>query len=372
MVIDYTNDKQDNCTGCRACVAVCPVNAIVEKKGGRLESIYEIGASCINCGRCKSVCPIDKDFYNLKADSFYCLSSKDEQAKLKSSSGGAAYQFSVSIIKAGGIVYGAGWNVDKQRVEHMRIDCLEKLSSIQGSKYVQSWIDKEIYISIQQDLKTRLVLFTGTPCQIAAVRSYTRDSENLMTVDLICHGVPSPDFLDEQLHEITNSKVEKISFRKGLDFSLFLTSNGKDYYENGYDNPFYSLFLNFAFLRENCYQCKYACQTRVGDITVGDFEEDGKGYSCVVINSKKGERLFATCQECLEFKKYPIDILSTNHAFNKPTVKHKKTDVFTQDYKKMGLVRAYNKCFRILRIKRMIKRLVGESTYNTIKGMLGR
>lgn len=372
MVIDCTIEKNDNCTGCRACVAVCPVNAIVEKKGTRLESIYEIGPNCINCGRCKAVCPIDKNFYHTRATSFYSLSSKDEQAKLKSSSGGAAYQFSVSIIKAGGVVYGAGWNAEKQRVEHMRIDRQEMISAIQGSKYVQSWVDRDIYISIQQDLKTRKVLFVGTPCQIAAVRSYTKDSENLITVDLICHGVPSPDFLDEQLHEITSSKVEKLSFRKGLDFSLFLTSDEKDFYENGYDNPYYSLFLNFASLRENCYRCKYACQTRVGDITVGDFEENGKGYSCVVINDDKGESLFTTCREYVEFKKYPIDILSNNHAFNKPTVKHKKTEKFTRYYKKIGLVKAYNKCFRTLRLKRKIKLVVGDSIYNRIKNIFGR
>ena len=372
MIIDDKINGQDKCTGCRVCITVCPVNAIVSKKGSRLEAIYEIGENCIHCGRCKSVCPIDKDFYYPKANSFYRLSSKDGLIRLKSSSGGAAYHLSAAIIKTGGVVYVAGWNVEKQRVEHMRVANLDQLSSIQGSKYVQSWISEETYISIQQDLEKSPVLFTGTPCQVAAVRSYTKDNKNLISIDLICHGVPSPDFLTEQLQAITKNRVENISFRNGLDFSLRLSTANMNFCENGYDNPYYSLFLNFASLREYCYNCKYACSQRVGDITVGDFEEDKKGYSCVVVNSEKGNNLFLSCLEYVDSKPYSISKLLVNHAFNKPTVKHVKTDKFTKLYKRDGLIKAYNKCFRTLRVKRKIKLIVGETVYNKIKAAIRR
>lgn len=202
---------------------------------------------------------------------------------------------------------------------------LEELPKMQGSKYVHSIIKDDIYSDIANTVKSQKVLFIGTPCQVSAVRNLTRNSSNLICIDLICHGVPSPELWKKQLKKLKLSVIESVSFRRGTEFILDLKdSTGKVYTKEGYDNPYYSLFLNFASLRESCYSCNYAQRMRVGDLTIGDYEEGGKGFSCVLANSKVGRSMIKETAHLINYEVRDAHLLTENIALNHPTPKSKK------------------------------------------------
>lgn len=366
-LIDKVNyNARMNCCGCGACLAVCPVNSIYAVVKERGTIYYEINDNCIGCGKCKKVCPIEDDLFYPDQKRFYKAITKKKDVLQSSSSGGIAYELSANVIRKGGVVYGAGWNYDEQLVQHIRIDSVEQLSVLQGSKYVQSRISESTYKNICNDLKEKKVLVIGCPCQIAAIRKLTKDSHNLICVDIICHGVPSSKLLNEQLKSITNERVESISFRDGLNFRLAVESKNYSYRSNGLDNPYYSLYLQFVTLRESCYKCKYATRRRVGDITLGDYVESNSRFSCVVFSTQKGSELLLSIQDAIKYEESNAMELNKNHAFNKPTERNIKTDKFTKLYEIYGLQNAYYRCFSFFVFKRFLRKIMGEHLYSTL------
>lgn len=366
MNLHNVNELKDSCCGCGCCKFVCPVDAISEVSGDRGETNYVVNANCIGCGKCIQLCPVQNVKLNQKSDYFYRAITKNNDVLKKSSSGGMAYELASSIIRNNGVVYAAAWDKNYQEVRHKRIHLMDCLEDTQGSKYVQSIIKTPVYQSICKDVKFKKVLFIGCPCQVAAVKNCTKNNENLFCVDLVCHGVPSAQLLKEQLSHLTNEKIESITFRKGLSFVLELSYGNKLYRVNGYDNPYYSLFLNFASLRESCYHCKYAQRERVGDVTIGDFIEGKKGYSCVIVNSEKGRKLICSTEKVIEYEKRDASLLNSNDAFNHPTVKNPKTELFFRRYHKYGLSAAYNLTFYKLVMKRTIRRILGDKFYDCL------
>ena len=178
---------------------------------------------CIECGLCDKVCPFPIE-NQIKRDpvTAYAAWSVDREIHLSSSSGGAAYVFSKYIIEKGGVVYGCC--ADGLDIRHIRVDKVEELYKLQGSKYVQSDV-RGIFSQIKTDLRNSLnVLFFGTPCQVAGLKNYIKHvPENLYLVDLICHGVPSLQMLQDHITDITKGRiVESISFRKGNNYVLNL------------------------------------------------------------------------------------------------------------------------------------------------------
>lgn len=368
MELGHTID----CCGCGLCEALCPQNCIEQIPAERKSEVFVKGENCIQCGLCDKVCPLKNDLYHERQETFFKAESTNNDTLKKSASGGIAHELAVAVIQSGGIVYGAAWNVSNQRVEHSCAKYLEDLSVFQGSKYVQSIITQETYKSILRDVKERTVLFIGTPCEVAAVRSYTKDANNLICIDLVCHGVPSPQMFTDQLMQITDRPIKSVSFRERLNFRLRVDDGQKVYECPWEDNPYYSLYVHFASLREYCYRCKFACNTRVGDVTVGDFTEEGKGYSCVVVSTDKGKGWFSRINEKLILEVKPLELLRGNHAFNQPTTKHPNTDEFSELYKSEGLERAYRKTFIKFRMKRTAKKMLGENTYQKIKTLFGK
>lgn len=197
----------DRCCGCEACYAVCPKNAIDMERGAIGELLYKANQACINCGQCLRVCPADSAEYYKEVEFFYRACSMHNDVLQKSSSGGVAFEVAYRILTGGGVIYGAVWDVDNQKVCHKRITNLKDLPTIQGSKYVQSAISREIYKSIICDVKKNKVLFIGTPCQVSAVRNIVGQKDNLFCIDLVCHGVPSSEMLDMQLKKITSINI---------------------------------------------------------------------------------------------------------------------------------------------------------------------
>lgn len=358
----------DKCCGCGVCQAVCPKKSVYSHSGVRDQLLYTADDTCIRCGKCLKTCPAyNSEFYG-EVSFFYKAYSKNKEVLKKSSSGGIAYEMGKWMIENGGMVIAAVWNIEKQAVIHGKIVSIEELRKMQGSKYIHSVIEKELYRDVANIVKSQKVLFIGTPCQVSAVRNLTGNSENLICIDLVCHGVPSPELWKKQLKKLKLSAIESVSFRRGTEFILDLKdSNGKVYSEGGYDNPYYSLFLNFASLRESCYSCTYAQRKRVGDLTIGDYEEEGKGFSCVLVNSDIGELLIKETEQSINYENRDTYLLEKNVALNHPTPKTKNVEIFTKLYNnKRRLYFSYYRTFYTLMIKRTLRKMLGDKLYDKI------
>lgn len=207
---------KDKCTGCSLCMNVCPYDAIKMEldEEGFLFPIID-NNKCINCGICYDNCPIiHTENKNWEHPKSYAAFSKDEEILKKSSSGGVFSEISKKIIEANGKVYGVAWNYDGLYVYHKSVENIQGLNELRGSKYLQSFM-KTTYKDIKKDLNNdKKVLFVGTPCQVAAVNNYIQ-SENLFTIDLICHGVPSLTIFRSYIKENFNEIVSKIDFKIG-------------------------------------------------------------------------------------------------------------------------------------------------------------
>lgn len=305
-------DKSD-CCGCWACVQKCPKSCISMKEDteGFLYPYVETSI-CINCGLCEKVCPVINQKEERIPLQTFAAKNPDDEVRTQSSSGGIFSQIASHIIQENGIVFGAGFN-DKWEVIHSHTDTESEIHKFRGSKYVQSQIGAS-YNEAETFLKQgRTVLFTGTPCQIAGLRLFLgKDYDNLLTMDFICHGVPSPGIFRGYLQEATNgniSNIKRINFRdksKGWKKFCFLMdykqSDGtkKTIIQQLDKNPFRKGFLSNLYLRPSCHRCPAKSLKSGSDMTIGDFWgiqnvfpefDDDKGTSVIIVNTSKGDKL---------------------------------------------------------------------------------
>lgn len=307
--------SHNECTGCSACVNVCSRNAISfieDNLGFRYPFInYD---QCVECGLCQIICPNNAKINSNKPSSCFVGHVANYREQKTSSSGGIASLLSRAIIHQGGVVYGCTAK-DVKHVQHVRVNNEENLYLLKGSKYVQSDLG-DCYKCIKTDLKSGLkVVFIGTPCQVAGLKAYLRtDYGQLITVDFVCHGVPSQRILNESLRSKTNTKLEdcNLLFRRKIKtgkkyeskYGLFLYDKyGLLLYNGIHPKDMYIAgFLCALFYRESCYQCKYAKSERVSDITLGDYADKDSDFeqlterdlslSMITLNTQKGERFF--------------------------------------------------------------------------------
>lgn len=304
-------DKKE-CCGCYACYNICPKQCIEMKSDGEGFCYPKINkAQCINCNLCEKVCPIINPMERKASKKIsYAAINRNEQVRLDSSSGGIFSILAEDIIKNNGVVYGASF--DKNfNVKHKRIVSITDIELLRGSKYVQSSIG-DIYKQVKADLENnKQVLFTGTPCQVEGLKSFLRkEHNNLITMDFICHGVPSPIVWEKYIEEKKNEnnklkQIKNIYFRnKDIGWKLFslkIIFDENIYISNLNDDTFMKGFLQDVYLRPSCYQCKFKKLNRASDVTVADFwgienilpkMDDDKGTSLVVLHSEKGKQLF--------------------------------------------------------------------------------
>lgn len=301
--------SKEDCCGCTACNSICSKNAIIQvedEQGFIYPKIDE--DKCINCGMCIKVCPM-KEENNKRNDKpiAFAMKHKDDIIRLNSSSGGAFTAISDLVINNKGVVYGATFN-DEFKVVHSKANSYEKRDLFRGSKYVQSNLNK-VFNNIKNDLDNgEKVLFTGTACQVAGLKNFLRNHKqlnNLTTVDIICHGVPSPLIFEDYKKYIIKrhkSSIESMTFRSKKDLPEtqnieIVFKNGKVYFEKFYYMLYGYLFGKNYILRPSCYKCPFANTNRVSDITIGDFWgikknylnfDDEKGISLMLANSEKG------------------------------------------------------------------------------------
>ena len=337
------------CTGCYACHSVCRKNAIEMKSDERGFLVPIINYDlCIGCKLCQRVCPLNSpELKTEEKTKAYAAYANENKLRLSSSSGGLFSCFADCIISNNGAVYGAVFSEEWEVIHGRTTDDFSKMRT---SKYVQSRIG-DIFCRVQKDLESNMsVLFTGTPCQVAGLNSYLKqkgiDTNNLFTVDIICHGVPSPMLWKKHLYNISNGKrIKNINFRDKRfswgGFSLTvsfddLTEYSKVAGEDGYMRGF---FANMT-LRNSCYACKFKSIMRESDITIADYwgvekyDPDimnEKGTSAVIIHSDKGRRLFENIKEKITAKEVDLEhILRKNMTMVESVKAHSRADLFWQ------------------------------------------
>lgn len=359
------------CTGCMACMNSCPHKAITTEidSEGFFRPVVDLSL-CTDCGQCSKACPLISSSISIKKPKetykkkVYSCWLKSKALLRESSSGGAFSAFAESLLSKNGIIYGAGFDSDN-KVYHKRIVNRSQLADLRGSKYVQSEI-RTSFSDVKKDLQQgRIVLFTGTPCQIDGLYHYLgcRYEKQLFTVDLVCHGVPSPkvyyDYL-QYMESIYGSKVKRISFRnKNPGWYVYGTKiifeDGQVYEQDNWQDPFMRGFLRNWFLRPSCYRCKYANADRPADITIADdwgFKEEGlfdrdndQGISMVMINSENGELLFNQSKSRLHVFQRTIEkAIKGNAALNKPFDEPLERSDFWKDYQSLSfdeIIRKY-------------------------------
>ena len=367
-----------NCCGCTACVQRCPKHCISLQEDNEGFLYPEVDEDvCIDCGLCEKVCPIINRADKIKSREVLAAKNTHEEERLNSSSGGVFLPLAREVMAKGGVVFGAVY--DKQwEVHHVYAECIEDVYPMMGSKYLQSRIENT-YKEAEQFLKQgREVLFVGSPCQIAGLRTFLRNKEytNLLAVDFLCHGVPSPGVWRRYLAETYSGKeMEEQSRREaavGKNSVLYSSLNSKspigdiqfrDKRMSGWkkyrfvvrtksaskadkntvltsdihrDNPFMRGFLSDIYLRPSCYACKCKNGVNHSDLTIADFWginqiapefDDDKGVGLVLVNTAKGKEYFSKLS--MTVLPSSIEVASRfNGGFKEQTKVHPKRQRF--------------------------------------------
>lgn len=306
--------QKELCCGCGACLQKCPKGCITmqeDKEGFFYPVVCE--ELCIHCGLCVSVCPFHNQEEVREPIKAFSAIANDEIIRKESSSGGVFSLIAKQVIDAGGVVFGASFDKD-WNVHHECIESESDLWKLRGSKYVQSNIGDSYILAHNQLRDGRTVLFSGTPCQIAGLRHFLgKDYPGLLTVDLVCHGVPSPGVWRWYLNKVKRdslSQVSAISFRnkdygwRRYSVAIDIIQSGTVVRQHCYhrDDPYMKAFLSDLSLRPSCSSCQVKSGKSHSDITLADFwciervvkgGDDDKGVSLVMANTLKGESYLA-------------------------------------------------------------------------------
>ncbi len=404
-MIQLFASKQD-CCACGACMNVCPKSAIqmeLDEYGFVYPRINK--EQCIECGACKKVCAFQNKPDRNEPKKVYATVGKNDNIVEKSASGGLFATMADFVIERGGCVYGAAMQLEEGtfRVRHIRCETKDELYLLQGSKYVQSALG-DILKDVKEKLKNDVfVLFSGTPCQIDALKLFLKkDYSNLLTVDIICHGVPNERFFNSyicQLQKKLGGKIYEFNFRdKSSGWGHF----GKARYtnENGneceqlvsfVDSSYYSLFFDGKILRENCYRCHYAGPNRPGDITLGDYwgindqhpealTQNGghlnpqKGISVVFVNSTKGNEFLDKIKDQIYCYESTFEKAAKQNTQLVHPVKLDKSRAAVMNIYKAGGYNAVEICYLIgvlgKKAKNVIRKIVPKSVKVKIKRFL--
>lgn len=352
-------DQKEECCGCTACEHICPTNAITmapDDEGFVYPEIHQ--ELCIDCGKCRTVCAFQNGFNkssNLETPDAYGVKHINDDVRSNSSSGGAFTGISDYILSEKGVVCGVGFN-EKMEVIHNFATTKDERNFLRGSKYVQSEL-KDIFPEIKRMLlDSQKVLFSGTPCQVAGLRNYLElskcSTQSLLTIDIICHGTPSPMLWKEYLNFLEKKKGKKVSgynFRSKIKgwhehTEVVKYDDNKSDYKSREVQIFRNIFYSHNALRPSCHNCKYTSNIRPSDITIADFRgiekvnkdfDDNKGISLVLINTDTGRKVFDNIKGQFDcYTSNTRDCLQRNLV--KPTPISKNREKFWCDYHNYG------------------------------------
>ena len=359
--MNITIVKQD-CVGCSACAQACPKQCIemkADKEGFLYPNVNK--EQCINCGVCINICPSRNSEDEKIVISAYAAVNTNLAKRMNSSSGGIFPLLAEKMIDNGGIVYGAAMSDGCKELDHIRVETKEDLTKLYGSKYLQSNI-KDTYSQIEEDLITgQKVLFSGTPCQVNGLKRYLRkEYTSLWTLDIFCHGVPSPllwkKYIESQEKKY-DSEVINVNFRDKKygwkNYGLHIIDNkGHDIFKLLTDDPYMYMFLHNYSLRKSCYSCP-AKGYRLSDITLGDFwginqifpdMNDKKGVSALIIRTEKGSQLLDSLRSNMILKEVDYDVITQYNPAEVTSVKMpKKREEFFIDVNNLTFIQLQKK-----------------------------
>lgn len=358
--------RKEHCFGCTACYSVCPKQCIIMTSDKEGFTYPEIDFSeCINCGKCSSVCPYNNRNGN-EIQEVYAAINQNSEVRSNSSSGGTFYNLCKLVLEEQkGVVYGCAWS-DDMVARHYRAETMDEARKFQGSKYVQSNLG-DTFNSVKKDLKQeKFVMYSGTPCQIAGLKNYLgKEYDNLLLIDVLCHGVPSPKVLKEYLtlrEKKQNSKVVDMNLRDKkkswhrLHTNIKFLNGSQHYVFCGYDT-YMSLFLKNMGQRPSCFECKFTTGKRQGDITLGDFwgigtciyeMDDDKGTSMVAVNTDKGQYAWEKIKQDFIVRKADYKMAEAgNKVLSEPPKKHPNRDAFYRTFSDEGYEKAVEKWVEI-------------------------
>lgn len=372
--------SHERCCGCSACSAKCPTGSIQLIKDAYGFHYPKINLkSCVGCLQCEKVCPVKNNRYcSDEITRSYAVKSRDINLRMSSSSGGIFSELSRAVLKRGGLILGAAFD-DDYSVHHIMINREDDLKRIRGAKYAQSDI-KDSFSWIKEKLDCGCqILFSGTPCQVAGLKAYLGiEYENLITIDFICHGVPSPQVwenyikyrmrLDLQKHKpiYINLRDKATGWSKYKYSVLFHYENGEEYRALNSEDLFMRLFVKDLINCQACATCEFKGVHRKSDFTLGDFWgiwncypefDDNQGVSAIIIHSKKGEKLLDSIRDRLEWKEVEVsNIAQYNQALVAPFQAGKKRDVFL----KLLVSEKWDKAERLLDRKNSLRDVIME------------
>ncbi len=383
-----TIEDKINCCGCWACRQICPMDCITMDKDNEGFLYPKVNMEkCLDCGLCETVCPVLHQNPSRTPIHVYAAKNKLKEVRMQSSSGGIFTIIAEEVINNKGVVFGARFD-ENWEVKHDFTEKREELSAFRGSKYIQS-INDNAYLKTEQFLQQgRTVLFSGTPCQIAGLHLFLRkEYDDLITIDLICHGVPSPGVWNKYLAETVNkykknnNEISSISFRdkttgwkkSGFTISRFDESLHKNtilHSEILEENQYFKGFQKELYLRPSCSFCCAKSLKSNSDITLGDFWginylmpnfDDDKGISVVLVNTLKGKIYFSKIADKMEYWKSNYSVIYKYNRFIIDSANQSKyREKFFNNYKDenvSSLIKKYAKDSWQIRWKRKIVKI---------------
>lgn len=369
-MISVTNKTK--CCGCTACVNICPKKCIIMKQDNEGFQYPHVDIErCINCRLCDKSCPILNKRKINKELNAVAVQNKEKNTLYHSAAGGAFSAIATVTIENGGVVYGAAY--DENMVVRHKLACtIDELNEFRSSKYVQSDLGN-VYVDVEKKLQQgKEVCFSGTPCQVAGLKNYLKkEYSSLVTVDLVCKGVGSPEVL-RQYVELQEKKYKStiigMNFKRktyGYHSSTMSVdfNNGKSYSCGGITDPMMRSFRANICLRPSCSECSFKGRHRESDLTIFDCwhyseltgkKDDDRGHTAVLIHSEKGKQRIQQCGELLKVDKInPDEVIELDGIMVEHCVtNHKKRDAYMRILESEGLERAIEECIPITSIDR--------------------
>ena len=319
--------KPELCTGCGACASACPKGCItMEADAEGFLQPHVDAETCINCGKCTKICPILSQSGQIAGNTVaYAAVHNDAQVRNSSTSGGVFSLLCDWVLAENGIVFGAAYD-DDFMVAHGAVEDAGELPGLRGAKYAQSRLGNT-YAQVRDQLeKGRYVLFSGTPCQVGGLRSYLgKEYENLVLVDLICHGVPSPavwrHYIEHRSRkDAAGQRPVAVNLRSKetgwAGYSVrFDYADGRKYAARNSQDPYIRGFVQNLYLRPSCYQCHFKGAERASDFTLGDYWgvwdqlpecHDDKGTSLILVHTEKAHRILEAMSCKMQYRQVDL------------------------------------------------------------------
>lgn len=373
-----------SCTGCAACYNVCTRNSISMERNaeGFLYPVID-EKKCIHCNRCKSVCPINQNMMNSHPfRKALAIRSNDEEVRCKSSSGGIFALLAKNTIDNGGVVVAASLSEDCRLVNHIAVSNIGDMPKLYGAKYLQSNIGK-VYVDVKEYLSAgKRVLFVGTPCQIEGILSFLGEKPvNLLLVDFICHGIPSPLVWGKYIDSLCRKKKASpifVNFRdKSLGWKMYSLKidfdNDSEYLATHYEDLYLRGYIyKNLFMRESCYNCMFRKENRLSDITIADCWgaskvcpelDDDKGLSMVLVHSEEGYNKIRLLLNESAYKELNYEeALAVNPSAISSPQRPRERDRFFSELKSNKDIRILLKRYCGLSLSRKIKHMIKKNS----------